>query len=122
MAYYQRGHYDKAISDYNKALDIITDDIPYYNKAVACENAGRTDEAAASYRQFVACASGESWADEIEYARVVIAKTSTIHTRTSTTSQSNEGSSEEQNSGNKDYELAYKYNDLGVKYAEERLT
>ena len=121
VAYYHRGHYDKAISDYNKALDMIPDYMSYYNKAVACEDAGRTEEAAASYRQFVAYDPGERWADEIEYARMVIAKTSTIHTRTSTTSRFNEVSSEERNSGNKDYELACKYNDLGVKYAEERL-
>jgi tetratricopeptide (TPR) repeat protein len=68
-AYFYKGEYDRAISDYNKALEINqTDAWAWFNKALACEKAGRSQEAAQAYKSFIQNAPSQ-YAPQIEHAR-----------------------------------------------------
>ena len=68
-AYYKKGEYDRAISDYKRALEINPRYAEaYYNKALACEKAGLTKEAIEAYRGFIQYAPPQ-YAGYIEQVR-----------------------------------------------------
>lgn len=50
LAYHEKGHYDEAIADYSKAIEIIPRYYKaYFNKATTCERAGYIREAIEAY-------------------------------------------------------------------------
>ena len=54
IAYADIGEYDRAISDYDRALTINSKDAnAFYHKAVSCELTGRVGEAIQAYGQFI---------------------------------------------------------------------
>ena len=69
LAYYKKGEHDRAISDYDRAIEINPRYAgAYYNKALACEKDGRTKEAIEAYKGFIQCAPSQ-YARQIEHAR-----------------------------------------------------
>jgi tetratricopeptide (TPR) repeat protein len=68
-----KDQYDRAVSDYDQAITLNPQDAnAYYNKALACEKAGRTGEAINAYRQFIANAPPQ-YAQYIEKAKQCVA-------------------------------------------------
>ena len=69
MAYGKVGRYEKAISDFNMAIEINPSYIDaYFNKALACEKTGRIREAVEAYNGFIQYAPPQ-YASLIEHAK-----------------------------------------------------
>jgi hypothetical protein len=60
IAFAEKGDLDKAIADYDRALELTPSiGMIYYNKARACQRAGRIKEAIDAYRSFIHYAPAE---------------------------------------------------------------
>lgn len=72
IAFSEKGNLDKAIDDYDRALELTPNaGMIYYNKARACQKAGRIAEAISAYRNFVRLAP-EQYAQYIEPVKAQI--------------------------------------------------
>lgn len=74
VAYGNKGIYDKAISDFNKAVELNPEypDV-YFNKALLCEKTGRIREAVETYKEFIQYAPPQ-YSRIIEHAKQRIIK------------------------------------------------
>jgi hypothetical protein len=73
IAFIEKGELDRAIDDYDRALALTPEDgMIYYNKARACEKAGRLAEAIRAYRSFIKFAPSE-YTQYVEPVRAQIA-------------------------------------------------
>ena len=54
FAYAKKGNYDRAIRDYDRALEVNPGQVlAHFNKALAYEKVGRTEEAVEAYKAFI---------------------------------------------------------------------
>ena len=54
ILYVKKGMYDKAINDFNKAIEANPESAnAYFNKALVCEKAGRVNDAIEAYKNFI---------------------------------------------------------------------
>ena len=58
-AYLAKGIQDRALSDFNKAIEIAPNPNSYFRKAVILEDMGRIQDAVEAYKNFMVYASGQ---------------------------------------------------------------